>query len=91
MTECVNTNAIWVESSPGKEDYFPMESNYGEYIIWDGANCRHGNKVSSESFTRVSFDFRAMKYIHYLEHEKLKNKSIHASVNMVVGEYYDSV
>ena len=51
-------NEQYTESEPDKADYKPLNAKYGEYIMWDGANCRHGNKKIEEGFTRVSFDFR---------------------------------
>lgn len=91
ITDSVNTNAVWAESEENKGDYKPLNSEYGEYIIWDGANCHHGNKENDENFTRVSFDFRAMLYSDYAEHEKAGKKSVNAHVNMVLGEYYESI
>ena len=89
ITDSINTNAVWAESEPDKEDYKPLNAEYGEYIIWDGANCKHGNKENKEDFTRVSFDFRAMSYSDYEEHERAGKQSVHAKMNMVLGEYYE--
>ena len=46
-------------------------------------------KKNEEGFTRVSFDFRAMNYSDYQEHERQGKQSVHAKVNMVIGEYYE--
>jgi len=89
ITDSINTNAVWAESEENKKDYKPLNAEYGEYIIWDGANCKHGNKENKENFTRVSFDFRAMAYSDYEEHERAGKKSVHAKMNMVLGEYYE--
>tara|TARA_Y100000361_G_C11154158_1_gene343042 strand:+ start:1643 stop:2308 length:666 start_codon:yes stop_codon:yes gene_type:complete len=91
MTDSINTNAVWAESEPNKSDYNPLNSKYGEYIKWDGANCRHGNKKNEEGFTRVSFDFRAMAHSDYIEFERQGKESIHAKVKMVIGEYYEVI
>ena len=91
MTDSINTNAVWEESEPNKSDYNPLNSKYGEYIKWDGANCRHGNKKNEEGFTRVSFDFRAMAHSDYIEFERQGKESIHAKVKMVIGEYYEVI
>jgi len=91
ITDSVDTNAVWAESEEGKKDYKPLNTEYGEYIIWDGANCEHGNKENKENFTRVSFDFRCMSYSDYEEHERAGKKSVHAKVKMVLGEYYEVV
>ena len=44
MTDCINTNAVWVESEPNEGDYKPFNVKFGEYVIWNGANLNHGNK-----------------------------------------------
>ena len=95
MTRSENTNAVWVESEPNKKDFKPMEAEYGEYVVWDGANCKHGNKKNKEGYTRVSVDFRAMTYENYLKHEEVvlrENKvSVTVGVRMLLGEYYQRV
>ena len=48
MTRSENTNTVWVESEPNKKDFKPMEAEYGEYVVWDGANCKHGNKKTKK-------------------------------------------
>ena len=65
LTDSINTNAVWAESEEDRGDYKPLNAKYGEFILWDGANCRHGNKENVEGFTRISFDFRVMKYSDY--------------------------
>lgn len=89
ITESKNTNAVWAESEPDKGDYKPLNAKYGEYIMWDGANCRHGNKQNEEGFTRVSFDFRAMAHSDYKDFERQGKESVHAKVKMVIGDYYE--
>lgn len=89
LTDSINTNAVWAESEEGKGDYNPLNSEYGEYILWDGANCRHGNKENIEGFTRISFDFRFMKYSDYDETERKDKLTGYAKVPMVIGKYYE--
>jgi len=91
ITDSINTNAVWAESEPDKADYKPLNSQYGEYIMWDGANCRHGNKQNEENFTRVSFDFRAMAHSDYKEFERQGKQSVHAKVKMIIGDYYEVI
>ena len=89
ITDSINTNAVWAESEPNKKDYKPLNAKYGEVIAWDGANCKHGNKENTEGFTRVSFDFRAMPLSDYEEKERLNKKTVHAKMQMVIGQYYE--
>ena len=95
LTECKDTNAIWVETELGSENYKPMQSSFGEFVMWDGANLKHGNKVSEETWTRVSFDFRVLTLEDYYDHEKdvLENnkQSVVGGVPMLLGEYYDKL
>ena len=91
MTDAINTNAVWVESKDGKGDYKPFNAKYGEFVIWNGVNLRHGNKKNEENFTRVSFDLRAMKYSDYKESEFEQKQSVHAGTKMVIGEYFEEI
>jgi ectoine hydroxylase-related dioxygenase (phytanoyl-CoA dioxygenase family) len=95
LTSCKDTNAIWVESDIGSKKYLPMEADPGDFVIWDGANLMHGNKVSVEHWTRVSFDFRAMTLAAYEAHEqdviKSGKESVVGSVPMLLGEYYEKI
>ena len=89
ITDSINTSAVWVESIEDRGDYKPLNAKYGEYVIWNGSNLKHGNKENKEGVTRVSFDFRVMRYSDY-NFEEISNKvSIHAKVPMIIGEYYE--
>jgi len=85
FTEAFDTNTIWVESEEDKGDFTPMNCNYGELIQWDGSNLTHGNKVNKTSKTRVSIDFRIIKYSNYKPSEY---GSINTKSKFKIGEYY---
>jgi hypothetical protein len=85
FTDAFDTNTIWVESEEDKGDFAPMVCNYGETIQWDGSNLLHGNKLNSTQFTRVSVDFRVIKYSNYIPSE---NASINTKVQFKIGGYY---
>ena len=89
ITDSFGTNTFWAESQVGKEDFKPVNAEYGEYVIWDGANLLHGNKPNTENYTRVSFDFRIMKYSDYDAEERASQQTMHAHVPMIIGEYYE--
>tara|TARA_R100000008_G_scaffold80415_1_gene62805 strand:- start:386 stop:2221 length:1836 start_codon:yes stop_codon:yes gene_type:complete len=89
LTDSINTNAVWAESEEDRGDYKPLNAKYGEFILWDGANCRHGNKENVEGFTRISFDFRVMKYSDYDKNERQGKLTGHAKVPMLIGDYYE--
>lgn len=53
-------NTLWVESSPGKGDFHPLNLEYGQiYRGWLN-QCRHFTQVNDTGYTRVSIDFRVV-------------------------------
>jgi hypothetical protein len=85
FTDAFDTNTIWVESEEDKEDYAPMNCNYGELIQWDGSNLKHGNKINKTGKSRVSVDFRVIKYSNYKPSEF---GSINTNSKFQIGNYY---
>ena len=85
FTDAFDTNTIWVESEEDKGDFAPMNCNYGELIQWDGSNLMHGNKINETGRTRISIDFRVMKYSNYRSSE---HGSINTKTKFQIGEYY---
>ena len=57
ITSAFNTNTLWLESAFDKEDYSPMNMNFGQGLIFD-SGLSHGSVVNVENLTRLSFDFR---------------------------------
>jgi len=88
FTDSFGTNTIWVESEEGKEDFSPMEVEYGQIVMWDGTNLLHGNKTNEESTTRVSFDFRVMPMSRY---EPSEHGSINTKSKFALGGYYSKI
>jgi ectoine hydroxylase-related dioxygenase (phytanoyl-CoA dioxygenase family) len=88
FTDAFDTNTIWVESQEDKNDYSPMNCNHGEVIQWDGSNLMHGNKVNKTGKTRVSVDFRIIKYSKYKPSE---HGSINTNSKFQIGEYYKTI
>jgi hypothetical protein len=88
LTDAFDTNTIWVETEEDKGDYIPMNCKYGEVIQWDGCNLTHGNKINETEKTRISIDFRIIKYSNY-------KPSDHGSINMktpfAIGGYYKTI
>lgn len=85
FTDAFDTNTIWVESEEDKGDFFPMNCKYGECIQWDGSNLTHGNKINKTGKTRISIDFRVIKYSNYKPSE---HGSINTKTKFQIGEYY---
>ena len=91
LTEMKNTTATWVESVPGLRDFAPMNMDYGEFYIFNGNKCMHGNKTNDSNKTRVSLDFRIIPLKKYKEIMNNELKSATTSRRFVVGEYYNGV
>ena len=87
MTKAYDTNTVWRESSPGKEDYSPSTLNYGELLEWDGANCVHGTKINETEDTRMSFDFRILTLENYKKSDP--KTSISKGKKFEIGHYFD--
>lgn len=88
LTDSVDTQATWVESVPGLGDYKPMNVKVGQFVIFDGNRCTHGNKENESDKTRVSFDFRVIPANRY--NNNLKS-SVTTSKKFKEGEYYTRV
>jgi hypothetical protein len=86
LTAVCSRNCVWLESSPGLEDYLPAVVPEGCALVFDGANLRHGNVVNTSSFTRVSFDFRVIKESEY---EDRAQTSVNLGKRFAVGEYFE--
>ncbi len=88
ITDAFRTNTIWAESEEGKEDFNPINEEYGQIVMWDGSNLLHGNKINEEACTRVSFDFRVMPFSRYEPSEK---GSINMNSKFGLDGYYDKI
>jgi ectoine hydroxylase-related dioxygenase (phytanoyl-CoA dioxygenase family) len=85
VTDTWDTNTVWIESDEGREDYRPYELSYGQALIFDGANLKHGNMINQTGHTRVSLDFRVMPFGKYESNER---RSINTKMRFVLGEYF---
>lgn len=87
VTEASGTNALWVESIPGLQDFRPIELKTNQYAIFDGNRCTHGNKINDTNHTRISFDFRIMPIRFY----DANTKKISATTKrrFAIGGYYE--
>lgn len=88
LTDAFDTNTIWAETEEDKGDYIPMNCKYGELIQWDGCNLTHGNKINETGKTRVSVDFRIIKYSNYKPSD---HGSINTKTKFQIGEYYKTI
>jgi len=51
-------NSLWIESVPMKGDFQPVQLRYGQFLRFDGHDCRHYTVHNDTDICRVSFDFR---------------------------------
>ena len=58
LTDAFDTNSLYLESNPGKEDFHPLNLSYGEYATFYGQKCVHFAVENLTEDTRVSLDFR---------------------------------
>lgn len=87
LTRAFDTSTIWIEKNYLKEDYFPFNSNFGEFAIFDG-NLKHGNKVNEEKYSRISFDFRIIKSNEF---KKINKSSVTQNIKFKLGSYYSLI
>tara|TARA_B100000963_G_C22625729_1_gene672236 strand:- start:15 stop:686 length:672 start_codon:yes stop_codon:yes gene_type:complete len=86
LTNMYQSNAMWIESVPGLRDFKPLEMIPGQFAIFYGNKCAHGNKENTTGNTRVSMDFRVIPYEKHDE-SQAKNSAT-ANTKFVIGEYY---
>lgn len=89
MTDCFETNTIWIESEEDLGDYQPITCEYGEVVMFNGANLRHGNKLNSTEITRVSFDFRILDMQFYESNAVKTSKT--KNMKFTIGEYFQEL
>ncbi len=88
LTPVEESNAVWMETAEGAEDYRPLLAQPGQVLVFDGANLSHGNQVSSADLTRVSFDFRVILKRLFVPSE---DRSMYKGIKFDVGEYYEEL
>lgn len=79
MTRAFGNNTIWIENEP-------IDAQYGDVIVFDGANSLHGNKVNDTAVSRVSIDFRTIPRHAYSPTDK---RTVSYGMPFLLGEYWD--
>ena len=85
LTSSLDTQTIWFESIPGLRDFSPANMSYGQYLIFYGNKCTHGNKVNMTDSARVSFDFRIIPSSRFKNNQKT---SATTNIKFTEGQYY---
>lgn len=86
LTKSTDTASCWVETQPGKKDFYPMTMIPGFIIAFNGNKLTHGNKVNLTGATRVSMDFRILPISKYDENNS--SESITTNTKFKEGQYY---
>lgn len=86
LTRAFGKNTIWIETYENAGDYYPLEANPGEIVIFNGSNLVHGNHQNDTGCTRLSIDFRVMPQRLYKE---IDAESISLGKKMSIGSYYE--
>jgi ectoine hydroxylase-related dioxygenase (phytanoyl-CoA dioxygenase family) len=87
FTDAYNENTIWAESEEDKWDFTPINTLYGQTVMWNGCNLTHGNKQNITLNTRISCDFRVIPISKYKEEEN--EGTIYTKMKFIIGGYYD--
>jgi ectoine hydroxylase-related dioxygenase (phytanoyl-CoA dioxygenase family) len=85
VTRAWGTNAVWIESAEGAEDFRPYPVEVGQVLVFDGVNLAHGNKENETGKTRVSFDFRVIPRSKY---RPRTDTSVNTGVKFEIGGYF---
>jgi len=62
LTVATGTASLFAESSPGQGDFHSFEAQYGDAVRFYGSRCLHFTRDNNTDCTRVSFDFRIVKF-----------------------------
>ena len=82
LTSIRDTNSLYLESAPGREDFRPLRLDYGELATFYGAFCTHFALENLTQVTRVSLDFRVVPGCCYEVGPEDQPR------DFLVGEYY---
>ena len=85
LTKMNDSSSTWIETVPGLNDFIPINLDCGQFFIFNGNKCRHGNKTNATGKTRVSFDFRVLPISR---HDEKTNKKSYYGKRFIEGGYY---
>lgn len=88
FTDTNDLNTVWIESKEDRADYMPYNVRYGEILVFNGANLKHGNKNNHTDYTRVSVDFRLVEVDKFISND---SPSINTKVKFDLGGYFEKL
>ena len=86
ITELWDTNSVYIESEPEKEDFAPLKLARDQYAMFYGNKCRHYNKKNVSGQSRVSIDFRVIPFSKY--DASYGKTSVHGQRKFIIGDYF---
>ncbi|MEU7146062.1 hypothetical protein ABZ942_41935 [Nocardia sp. NPDC046473] len=81
LTRAFGNNTLWIDNEPAGAEY-------GDVVVFDGANSWHGNKVNDTAISRVSMDFRTIPRKAYRATGK---RSVSHGMPFLLGEYWGTL
>mgnify|MGYP003632634025 CR=1 FL=1 len=88
LTYARDTASVFIETFPGSSIFEAAKMNTGEYFMFNGSECIHGNKKNITSHSRVSLDFRVILKDDYDKNFKKQSKL--KTRKFIIGGYYES-
>jgi len=90
LTPAEGTNAMFIESHPGKEDWHPLQAkSVGLGYLVDGARCLHFDLENTTGYSRVSLTFRVMIHRGQVQDASLCPLALLGDKFSTAGSYYD--
>lgn len=62
LSNCHGANSLWIESERGRGDFHPIVAEYGQVVRFYGNQVWHYTVRNDSEKTRVSFDFRVIRF-----------------------------
>jgi perosamine synthetase len=99
ITRMFNTTRLFIESSPGKNDFDGITLEPGELLYFNGNKCTHYNEKNIEDVIRISLDFRVIMlkdYLKYIHLNKITTTNPRdpdkkrQPIKMIIGGYYQA-
>ena len=96
ITQMKDTNALHIETLPGKRDFKAINMTFGELLYFHGNLCTHKNESNVEGWVRISFDFRVILIDDYYKYVNTKIvytnprdiNSDRIPISLTIGSYY---
>jgi hypothetical protein len=89
LTSMFGTNSMFTETRPHLRDFRLVQLDVGQFLIFNGANCEHGNFINTTGITRVSFDFRLLPKSAY--NPEKAGESVAHHIKFLDGHYYAAI